>query len=139
MDARIWMFLFGLLFTTGFANAAGIYRWTDDKGVVHFTDSPPAAGDAPILDSDAYSPARKPGIRSGEKALHRQALAREAQARKAKAAANQTWLKAREKRAAECRSTDRALDRLRRSSSEIRDQEQRLLKRRRALRCMGPR
>ncbi len=31
------------------AMAAGVYKWTDDKGVVHFTDRPPARDDAVVV------------------------------------------------------------------------------------------
>ena len=34
----IWAILLGLFFSRSFSFAGEIYRWTDEKGVVHFTD-----------------------------------------------------------------------------------------------------
>ena len=33
-----------LLFLTALPALAGVYRWVDDKGVVHYSDTPPAPG-----------------------------------------------------------------------------------------------
>lgn len=37
--------LFGLLASSGEAEGAEVYKWTDDKGQVHFSDKPPPSGD----------------------------------------------------------------------------------------------
>jgi len=34
-------FLLLMLFATNLAAQAGIYRWVDENGVVHFSDAPP--------------------------------------------------------------------------------------------------
>lgn len=54
----VTLLIFAVLAT---AAAADVYRWTDDKGVVHYTDKPPAPGakplDLPPLQTFSASPA----------------------------------------------------------------------------------
>lgn len=68
MNTICSLFLTVILLNAGPAMAAKIYQWTDDEGVVHFSDTPPATG-APAdiqeieymtfasehVDSDEYS------------------------------------------------------------------------------------
>ena len=80
----IYIFLMIMISTL---NAAGVYKWTDENGQLHFTDKPPPGRTVQHQEvkpaSGDGNPSTAGGLRSGERDLLRRANTRDSAQQKA--------------------------------------------------------